>query len=350
MINEKSSPVCSELEKDLSAFVDGELRDIHADRLVKHLDACPHCQELIEQMKTYARWHKDCFDPEAVMNSIDPSRMFQNITSELLEEKIQNIARLFYQIGKSYLSKGFSMKSLPGARHSSGRVHHIMKSKPMPLGRAKQKAGHLFREVSSLCKTSRQQNKQIQRARTFYKSVRVQTDAHLEMGRRFMEESLAIDPSCAEPRLFLGCYYFAGVRKYNQARDQFRKVLTMTGLSEENRTEALMNLGITFNIECRYEEALACFREVAKSRVIEKHPRFFRCFIFQAITYAKLGKYKRSISAFDTTVKGYPERIDEIRKTLWDMNSFQSVIKSQPAFRRSLREKIPAIFASQAQG
>ena len=101
-----------------------------------------------------------------------------------------------------------------------------------------------------------------------------------------------------------------------------------------------------YSIECQYGEALECFRQVAKSGMVNDHPRFFRCLIFLAITYAKLGDFEGAISTFDKTVKDYPKKIEEMREALKEMNTFQNVVKNQPQFRRRLEERLPVLFAS----
>jgi Tfp pilus assembly protein PilF len=332
-----------DLEADLSAFVDGELAEIDAKRTMDHLDGCPHCQGFVEDLRQFAKMHKACFDHEAILDVFDGVEIFQNISSDLLKEKIQKVAELFYEIGKAYTVKGFSMKSRRPRNTRS--VRHHMRSRPVALAQAKQKTGSIFSEMKDLTNVSGLSMKQLDRAKTFFRAQRSVRDGYLEVGRKFLEESLSIDPDRAEPRIFLGCYYFV-VHKNEQARDQFRKVLAMSGLSEENRTEALLNMGQSLCTECRYTEAVECFKEVVSSGVIQKHPRYYFSLILLAITYAKLGNYGKSITYFDRTVRNFPKHINEIRKKLWDMSSFQNVLQSQNRFRQDLEHKIPALFAS----
>jgi tetratricopeptide (TPR) repeat protein len=200
--------------------------------------------------------------------------------------------------------------------------------------------------MKDLSDTSKLASKSFKRANAFFRTSRKSGNEGIEIGRRFLEESLAVDPERPEPRICLGCYYSLGVRNYDKAREQFRKVLMLGGLDEERRSEALINLGLALKIELKYEEALACFREVVKSGVIKRHPRFYRCLIFLAITYAKIGKYEQSVLAFQRTVKEFPRKIREIRKELWDMRTFQNVVQSEPLFRRDLEKRIPVLFAS----
>ena len=340
-----STQMCQSLEAEISAFVDGELKEIDAKNVMDHLNTCPACQGFVDFIRQYAHLHRDAFDEDAVLESFDGDEAFQGITSELLIEKILKVAELFYQLGKAYLTKGLSQ-----CRRKVGNktkpLTLYMATRPLDINKARMRTNRLFREMKGLSNVSDMTSKTYNRASSFFRTVRKQGNDQLEIGRRFVEESLAIDPDRPEPRIFLGCYFSLGVRNYEKAREQFRRVLMISNLDEERRAEALINLGLAFKIEYAYEEALACFREVVKSGVIKRHPRFHRCLIFLAITYAKLGKFNQSIAAFQRPVKEFPRKIKEIRKELWDMRTFQNVVESEPMFRRDLERKIPVLFAS----
>ena len=40
---DRSTMLCSDLEMDLNAFVDNELEAIDSERVMIHLNNCPHC-------------------------------------------------------------------------------------------------------------------------------------------------------------------------------------------------------------------------------------------------------------------------------------------------------------------
>jgi len=342
---EMTSPLCRHLEADLSSFVDGELDAIDGGRVMEHLEECPRCREYIESLRRFAAFHRAGFDPEALAGSLDGKGLFREITGELLREKVERVAELFYQLGKAYLTRGFARRGRVGRGPRARRVRHDMATPPRPIDRTRTKANRIFREAGDLASAGGHSGKALKRARGFFRAVRTRGGDDLEIGRRFMEESLAIDPDRPEPRIFLGCYYYVGARKYEAAREQFRKVLLLPGLSDEHRAEALLNLGLTHNIECRYEEALACFREVVKRGIPKKHPRFYRCLLFLAVTHAKLGEYEESVEGFHRAVRDFPSRVDEIRKDLVEMPSFQQVVSAAPRFRAALERRVPVLFA-----
>ena len=344
-----SARVCNEFELDLNAFVDGELKDIDAKRVMKHLDACSHCQGYMEHLRKFARLHQACFNEEAILASFDAPQIFQNITSDLVDERIANVSELFYQIGKAYVARtiasGCTFKVGKSGKETRKVRLHMVK-RPMALDKTRMKAGSLFREMNDMSEAGKGKNKRVTRAHSFFRKHRNKDTSDVDVGRRFLEESLAIDAEKPEPRIYLGIYFFVVRKNYTQAREQFRKVLALPGLSEEHRSHCLINLGLTFNTEYKYEEAMACFHDVVKSGVINRYPKLYRCLVLLAITYAKLGKFDRAISTFAETVKDFPKRIDEIRKELWEMRTFQTVVSSHPMFRKDLEERIPALFAS----
>ncbi|MHC4942773.1 MAG: anti-sigma factor family protein, partial [Planctomycetota bacterium] len=221
-LEELNTPTCAELETDLSAFVDGELDNIDMDKLMSHIDNCVHCQSLIEQLRQMARLHRACFTEEDILDTIDGSDLFRNITSELVDEKIRKVAELFYQIGKAYLLKGFAKKNHETRRHLNGSKRYVfrVRTRPMAIERAKQRTGSLFREMEDISKSSDLENRSLKRAKSFFWSNRRKNTEYLEFGRRFIEESLAIDPENAESRLYLGAYFYAGLKKYDEAKEQ----------------------------------------------------------------------------------------------------------------------------------
>lgn len=349
-LHDQRPTTCIELEDDLHAFVDGELGTIEFDKVLNHVEECEHCQSVIEQLRQMARLHRASFNPEEMLEFLDGAEIFQNITSELLDEKINKVADLFYQIGKAYLMKGFNQKnsSRKGGKNAKNNMRHIfrLRTQPLALEKSRMKTGRLFREIDGISRCSDSNSKQVKRARSFFWNQRKNTGNFLEIGRRFIEESLIIDPERAEPRLYLGAFFYAGIKNYAEAKKQFRKVLELKNLSKANRSDALINLGAIYTIECNYGEAKACFKEVVKSGIIKEYPRYYRSIIFLAITYAKLGEFEKSITFFKEIFSIFPKQIEKIRTEIWDLQSFQSVLEARQGFRKDLQNRIPVLFAS----
>lgn len=66
------SEICKKINRELVAFLYGELDKIKAEKVRSHLDICPHCQEEIQGIKTLIR-NADALkdDAEKAMTSVD---------------------------------------------------------------------------------------------------------------------------------------------------------------------------------------------------------------------------------------------------------------------------------------
>jgi tetratricopeptide (TPR) repeat protein len=223
----------------------------------------------------------------------------------------------------------------------------MAKSRPVDLNKAKMKTSRLFREMTDLATASDTRNRSLSRAKSFFSTTRRERDDFLKIGRRFIEECLALNPKQEEARLYLAAYFSIGFNNYEAAQEQYRKLINMPGVTEVNRAEAMINMGSLYSIKYRYGEALACFREVYQTGAIKRYPaRLYRCLILLAITHAKLGEFDQAISIFDRTVEYYPKKLDAIRDEIKGMKTFQSVVESHDGFRRDLESRVPALFAS----
>ncbi len=328
---------CEHFEAELNAFVDGELKELHLQRVVTHLDTCESCRFYVEQLRAFAQMHRDSCDPEKLLSAVDAPAIFQNITAKLLAEKIEKLSDFFYQLGKTYV--------LRGAKEKRKGIRTRPLTRPIPIDKARQRARRLFLETNELSSLNGNYEKVLKRAKSFFrKGGRVSRD-RIEVGRRFLEESLAINSESAEPRIYLGFSYML-TRRYDKSREQFGKVLTLSDVSVENRMIAFQNLGYLHVLQKDYAEAVSCFREVEKSGIIEKQPRFYTVLTSLAMAYAKSSDFEKSIECFDKIVKQFPKKVTEIRKEICSMETFQNLLRTQQIFRQDLQEKIPALFAS----
>lgn len=352
-LDERKTRVCVELEADLSAFVDGEHDSVDVDKLMKHLDECSHCRSFLDQLRQMAHLHRSCFTEEEILESFDGAGLFQDITSELIEERISKVAELFYQIGKAYLVKGFNLKRHAANKRGIHKRNNLrIKMRPIPVEAAKMKTGRLFREMSDLAASANNSNRRLMRARTFFSKNRPKNGRHtdatdyLELGRRFIEECLAINPEKVEPRMYLGSYFISGVRKYQEAKKQFLKVLDLKALTEEQRIETLWNLGVVYSLECKYIDAKAYYERALETEAVKKNPRFCKCYMYLAVVYAKLGEYDQSVSSFEEMAQRFPGQMDSVRQEITGMQNFMTVVSKQQGYQRELKDRIPVLFAS----
>lgn len=337
MTKSTGKTTCQHFEQQLNAFVDGELQKLEVQRVVEHLDKCSTCRLYVDELRVFAQMHRDCHDSEALLRSIDAPTMFQNLTGTLLVEKISKLSEIFYQIGKAYVLKGSKQKR---------NINKELLTKPKPINVTKQKAKRLLDETSELTRLNASYEKVLKKARSFFRKDSRNRNDQVAIGRRFLEESLTIDPRRPEPRIYLG---FSCIleRRYDRAREQLRKVLAQPEVSEENRVIAIQNMGFLNVLEKRYDDAVECFREVEKSELIKKQPNFgYRILTDLATAYAKASNYDKSIEYFSKIVKEFPSKVVEIRRDLFAMETFQNLLRTHAVFREKLEKRIPVLFAS----
>ena len=130
--------------------------------------------------------HRDCFNEEAILSNFDAPKVFQGITSELIEEKVLKTAELFYQIGKAYLTKGIAAQCRFQNNRTLKKVRHDMKARPISIEKATLKAGRLFREMGDLSKSSGLSNRRYKRAESFFRNTRKNKSDLLEVGRNLL--------------------------------------------------------------------------------------------------------------------------------------------------------------------
>ena len=341
MSSQEARPIkatCAHFEAELNAFVDGELRDLDARRVVDHLDACPRCREYVEQLRVFARLHRDCHDPEAALAGLDAPDVFRNITAKLLAERIGKLAELFYQIGKAFVLKG--------SRGKRKGLTIAPLTRPVSIDRTRSRARSLLKETEELAALDAAYARSIGKASAFFRSVSKGRNEFVTVGRRFLEESLVLEGNRAEVRIYLG-FSFTITRNYDKARDQFRKVLAMPGLSETNRMIAFQNLGFLASFERNYAGAIDCFQELDRSGFIERNPKFFPVLTSLAMAYAKISDYDKSIEFFERIVAEYPTKVEEVRKEISLMDTFQGLLRREALFRKALLERVPALFGPQ---
>ncbi len=337
MTKSTGKTTCQHFEQQLNAFVDGELKNLEVQRVVAHLETCSTCRLYVDELRAFAQMHRDCHDSEAILRTIDAPSIFQNITGTLLDEKIGKLSELFYQVGKAYVLKGSKRKR---------NFNEELLSKPKPINLTKQKAKRLLDETSELTRLNSSYEKVLKKARSFFRKDKRSRNDLVAIGRRFLEESLTIDPKRPEPRIYLG---FSCIleRRYDRAREQLRKVLAQPEASEQNRMIAIQNMGFLNLLERRYDDAVNCFREVEKSELIKKQPNFgYRLLTDLATAYAKASNYDKSIEYFSRIVNEFPSKVVEIRKDLFAMDTFQNLLRTQAVFREKLEKRIPVLFAS----
>ena len=91
------------LQEDLSCLVDGELDESAAARAMLRLEESPECQEFLDDIRRFARFHRDLSDPDrleariAMLGASEISQAAENI------DLAHRLSTIFYQLGKAYI-------------------------------------------------------------------------------------------------------------------------------------------------------------------------------------------------------------------------------------------------------
>lgn len=330
---------CLQFEAELSAFIDNELDELHVQKVVSHLENCKACRLRVERMRICVKMHQDCYDEEALLASLDGQEMFGGLTSAILVENIDRIAGLFYEIGKAFVVKG----SRDRRKFLQLKAHLL--TKPIAIGNGKSEARNILEQTGDLSRINTEYEKVVNRASSFFRKVSRDSNEYVAIGRRFLEESLSIDGSRAEPRIYLGYSYIIS-KRYDLAQTQLRNVLAMPGVSEKNRMIVFQNLGFIATYKMDYYGAIDCYQEIVKSGFIEKNPNFYRVLRSLALSYAKVSNFEKSTEFFNRIVEDFPERVKEVRKDLCSMGNFQKLLHKQQLFHEDLQERVPELFSN----
>jgi tetratricopeptide (TPR) repeat protein len=358
---------CVDYVEDLSAYVDGELAQPGPQlaRLVSHMGGCAGCHDYTNTLRQLSELNRTAAtfpdsdnggpesygDPaldEDTAARVDPAGLFASIARNLVEEKRETLARLFYEIGKAYALAG--NRALQEKRRHS--VAHA--SQPLPIRGTEARARRELKDAEAL---ERQVNRDgahgrrsgtgllLRRSRQLFGSPR-RGSATLTRARRFLEESLALDESLDEARLYLG-FRHAVVGRPDRARIQFRKVY-LEGRTSLLRLLGAQALGRLHAESGDYRRAIECYEEVVGSSDAnaKEAAELFPSFLNLAVNYAKAGDIDKSVDTFSDLARRFPERLPQIRDLLSRKTFFQALLNQNFTLKRTLASRAPTLFAA----
>jgi tetratricopeptide (TPR) repeat protein len=346
----RDATACPGYLQDLNAFVDGELGDegSTSDRpdrlvqLVQHMGACAGCHDYTTALRELSQLNRDSAAglEEELANRVDPTGLFASITGNLVEEKRQALARLFYEIGKAYVLTG--NRALQESRRQS--VAYTAPSRS--IRGSEVEARQVLRDAEKLGAAGQHASSTtilLRRSRQLFGSQGRGASA-LTKGQRFLEEAIALDPALDEARIYLG-FRHAVVGRPDRARIQFRKVY-LTGRTPLHKLLAAQSLGRLHAEAGDYRRAIECYEEVVRSTQAIEEPGLFPSFLNLAVNYAKVGDSEKSIEGFSQLVGRFPEKRDQIRELLARKVTFQALLEQNLTLKQDLLARAPALFAA----
>ncbi len=366
-INTHTQP-CPDYVEDLSAYVDGELGAESQEasvqspiqRLVEHMGGCAGCHDYTTTLRQFSEMNRNAHsavdsgaeggtegEVESESDSrlaglVNPAGLLASLSRNLVDEKRQSLARLFYEIGKAYALAG--NRALGEKRRQS--VAHT--SRPLPMRSTEAKARRELKEAEALDGMGGERSGTgllFRRSRQLFGSPR-RGSATLTRARRFLEEALALDPTLDEARLYLG-FRHATVGRADRARIQFRKVY-LEGRTTLLKLQAVQALGRLHAEGGDYRRAIECYEEVVSSASNDGDVEagLFPSFLNLAVNYAKAGEIEKSVETFADLAGRFPARLPQIRDLLSRKSYFQALLDQNITMKQTLASRAPALFAA----
>jgi tetratricopeptide (TPR) repeat protein len=270
----------------------------------------------------------------------DPERLlarYSALTGVTIAEEIESLdlvsrlATVFYQLGKAYVLSAIDP-----------RFRELVFQKAVEV-EAVRTRGRGF--VDGVLARGREDAGGVdwRQARHLLNGRLSEISTPLEKGRRLLDEALTADPSHEEARLYRA-YLAAREGKTARASDEFRRVFR-TAMSEVNRGHAAVQLGNLYGAENEYKKALACYRWVRMSGLLDVEQRFFVVRFNMAVCYAALRRPDRSVGAFRELLDRHSDRIGDVIELFAGANAeLRAAIDSQPELALGLLQECPELF------
>jgi tetratricopeptide (TPR) repeat protein len=344
-----TAEACVAFEHDINLFVDHELADGDGPRLVEHLEACAACSAYLDDLRELAGVHRtldaDGDADAALADVVDRHALFAAITRTLVLEKRNELARLFYELGKAYVL------AANHAAATSSKRSVLAVRRPVDIRAASEQGRRLSREGEVLCTATPDHEPSVRISgslfrrsrRLFGASARAGASA-LANGHRLLQEALTLRPALDEARLYLGFHHMLCGR-YDRARIEFRRVYRH-GTDPIHKLMALQFLGNVYSTQGEYRRAVECYEEVVSSGLVELEPRLFTSLVNLAVSCAKAGYGPRCVQHFSEVVSRFPARLEQVKTLLSRKEGFRALLQQQATLHYALRQQVPALFAA----
>lgn len=338
-----STNACIAFEKDIHLFVDHELVDDGVSRLAQHLEACSSCADFVDDLRQLAALHRQAgpMIDEAIAGMVDKHALFESITKTLLADKRNELASLFYELGKAYVLVGNDAMSGSLKRSVVPLVEAVDIRATTAHGRQLARKGI---DLEAEAGAERESGSLFSRSRRLFSSSSRANAGALTNGRRLLEEALRIEPELDEARMYLGFHHMLTGR-FDRARIEFRRVYR-TSSSSLHRMMAAQMLGNVHASVGDYGQAIECYEEVVSSDLLDTEPRLFTSIVNLAVNCAKAGRVVQAVEHFKDLVSRFPTQIEKTRALLARKQGFTALLERQDSLQQDLRRNVPSLFAA----
>ncbi len=354
---------CIDFEHDLHAFVDRELDEGELPRVVAHIDECSSCRGYLEDLQALGSMNRSGgMEFEASLEAmVDKHELFADVTRSLIEACEQELVRLFYELGNTYLdvaNRAIKREhEEAGQRRAKGKTHRSMlyRTPPRSIRSTTSKVRRVERQCedleSQLGRRVSKSSSLFGRSSRMFDGVTGPGAGAMATARHYIEQALTVDPECADARMKLGELQMLSGR-YDRARQEFKTVMRQTD-DLVIRMKAMHWLGMVYaslghehESRSHYLMAIECYEDIVASGVATHDTRFFASHLNLAVNCAKVGLQSRSVKHFTELVERYPEKVEHSRKLLRGMEDFRVLLDGKRQLRDDLHAWVPALFAA----
>lgn len=322
--------ICSQIELDLSAMIDGELDPASVRRVMVHSDVCESCRGFLQGIRAQARAHRDLSEVE---------RAESGSASTLREQLMQNrqqLARILYELGRGYVLMGTS----PG-------FSRVVAQEPVPIPDMSVRGRHFLDEVTRLVNGSTG-TEWVRAKELFHRGDLRSPDENMAKGKRLLNEALMLDPDYHEARIYLGHAYHVS-EEHELARREFNLVLELSS-DAIIRAFALENLGNVYLEQGLYAESIPFFSKVVDSGVIGQEPRFFTIYFNLALANGLLEQFEACRDWLSRLHDEFPHKRRMIGEELRGREQLVSAIAQHPELVKRLAQDFPKWFSLPMEG
>jgi tetratricopeptide (TPR) repeat protein len=329
-------------------MIDGELDPAAIRRVLVHAEVCASCGSFFRAIRMQARAHGVLWQALEERLVDGPARdvgftrrgslgegggfpgRIDRLAARLVDGRALELAKIFYQMGRAYVHLVVSPD-----------FYRAVECESVPIPEYQLRGRELVEQISD---ARRPGAEAWVRARSLLNGVLDSVRDNLEKGSSLLEEALDIKPLYHEARIYLGHARELSGRG-EEARVEFRRVLRSTR-SRVLRSFAMENLGNSFLIAEDLESAIAMFRRITTSGILEKEPRFFTALLNLAAACARAGRIAECSDALATLDTRFPEKRDWVRDQISSRPQFRAAIEKKASIKTAFARKFPAWFGT----
>jgi tetratricopeptide (TPR) repeat protein len=348
----RAQGACARFEADLSAFTDGEKTALDGEEIARHVESCEPCRAYVNALAGLSRLH---LFGAAQQGDVLPNgtELWSDLTRRLLEDNCARLSAVLYELGKALVASGLktaaNFRGVPFYGRKPGSIRHLSRR-----GQA------LFREHRSLAaRATRPGGEKLPAARaSFPKSERFETAEAFEAGRACLEQSLRLDASRHEARIYLAKYFSLSGR-LDRARQLLRTVLHAVDLPAngdpaaaarraELRFFALQQLARVHSMAHQFERAVEFERE-GLAHAERTQNELYQAVILTnlSIYFVKLGRLDDAEATIDRLATRFGSQLETVTIPIYRRaRDFKRALLRQRAFLSRLRARYPLLFPS----